>query len=45
MSQLHLWPCQAFITVSVHSVQRGSSPPGPTAIFSICCRVLLLRRD
>jgi hypothetical protein len=22
--------------VSVHSVQRAPSPPGPTAIFSIC---------
>ena len=22
---------------SVHSVHRGPSPPGPTAIFSICC--------
>ena len=31
------------MTVSVHSVHRGSSPPGPTAIFSICC-LLLLRR-
>ena len=37
MSQLHERPCHAFMTVSVHSVQRGPSPPGPTAIFSIRC--------
>ena len=42
MSQLHVCPCHAFMTASVHSVQRGSPPPGPTAIFSIlwgsgCC--------
>ena len=41
MSQLHVCPCQAFMIVSVHSVHRGSAPPGPTAIFSIlfvsCC--------
>ncbi len=35
-------PDTAFMMVSVHSVQRGPSPPGPTAIFSIvpspfCC--------
>ena len=41
MSQLQERPCQAFMIVSVHSVQRGPSPPGPTAILSIrvpsCC--------
>ena len=37
MSQLHVRPCQAFMIVSVHSVHRGPSPPGPTAIFSIFC--------
>ncbi len=48
MSQLHVCACQAFMTVSVHSVHRAPSPPGPTAIFSIrwpacSCAVLKLR--
>ena len=48
MSQLHVRPCHAFITVSVHSVQRGPSPPGPTAIRSMlfgsfCCAGLKFR--
>ena len=35
MSQLHVWSFHAFMMTSVHSMNLGSPPPGPTAIFSI----------
>ena len=46
-SQLHCRPCHDFMIVSVHAANRGSPPPGPTAIFSMrslfCCAGLKLR--